>query len=145
MFGCSCSSWLAHLYNEDTAAIPIPFVEAELGVIEPSDGFEGGAEASSSCLIVDVEVDLLKPLVNGARCVSFNSELYQQAHYRSRSPYILLVNFHDMVLCFLFYDHHQSNPWSFLRCLSQQTFVPGVTVRADCELPVTESGSCRCK
>lgn len=67
---------------EAAAGIPMPLPEAELGVVAPSEGFEGaegpeGAEeavVSSSCLMVDVEVDLLlKPLVSGARCVSFSS------------------------------------------------------------------------
>jgi len=75
-----------HGQHSSTAAaaanIPMPLPEAELGVVAPSTGFEGRVEAeeaeevevSSSCLMVDVEVDLLlKPLVSGARCVSFSS------------------------------------------------------------------------
>jgi len=51
--------------------------EVELGVVAPSvdcAGVEAFVEASSSCLMVDVEVErLLKPLVSGAKCVSFSS------------------------------------------------------------------------
>lgn len=67
------------------AAMPLP--EAEFGAVAPSEGFEGIEETeeagvSSSCLMVDVEVDLLlKPLVSGAKCVSFS----------------FFVNFHDMM------------------------------------------------
>ncbi len=77
----------------------MPFAaEVELGVVAPSDGLEG-ADASSSCLIVDVEVDLLlKPLVSGARCVSFNSDQQLATAPASTEPYSLFVNFHDMML-----------------------------------------------
>lgn len=52
------------------AAIPL----VELGVVAVSPASETAAGVASSCLIVDVEVDLLlKPLVKGARWVSFNS------------------------------------------------------------------------
>lgn len=53
---------------------------------------------SSSAFTVEVEVDRPKPLVSGARCVSFNSKkvvsrCLQPAGYRCS----LLVNFHDIL------------------------------------------------
>lgn len=53
---------------------------AVFGVTEPfSFSATVGGVAASSFLIVDVDVDLLlKPLVRGARCVSFNSTICQR-------------------------------------------------------------------
>lgn len=65
----------------------MPFAEVVLvvsaGVTDRSAVVTGVVDTPSSCLIVDVEVDLLlNPLVKGARCVSFN----------------FFVNFQDIVL-----------------------------------------------
>lgn len=81
----------------------MPLPEAEFGAVAPSEGFEGIEETeeagvSSSCLMVDVEVDLLlKPLVSGAKCVSFSSSHQSASATGVSDAYSLFVNFHDMM------------------------------------------------
>lgn len=72
----------------------------------PVDGAcaTGGAAvvAASSCLIVEVEVDLLlKPLVRGARWVSFSSTNCQLPTLHSRRYILTLCEFprHDVGVC----------------------------------------------
>lgn len=81
---------------------PISF--AVFGVTDPFSfsAIVADVAAASSFLIVDVDVDLLlKPLVRGARCVSFNSAICQLLNSTTSESYVLFVNFQDIVPAYL--------------------------------------------
>lgn len=90
-------------FKKQVVNIHIPFAEAVLallGVVVRS-GVSWLAAEPSSPLIVEVEVVRPNPLVNGARCVSFNSVMNVSQHSNTHvgicfSSDVLLVNFHDI-------------------------------------------------
>lgn len=72
--------------------------EALLGICDKFGESCGVWWSSSAAFTVDVEVDRPKPLVKGARCVSFSSGDHRQSRcHQTHLIGLLLVNFHDIL------------------------------------------------